>query len=619
MIINHNLPALNAYNKLVLNNKGMANSLEKLSSGLRINRAADDAAGLAISEKMRSQIRGLDQAVRNAQDGISLIQTAEGALNETHSILQRMRELSVQAANDTYTSEDRQQIQLEINQLTQEIDRIAATTQFNGKLLLNGDSSALTSTSDILTKVFMRGALRVVDQFGQKAAGGGNYKIEIISQTGGYSEMLKTDIMRIKHAVDGDKSKIGTIATGETKLYDIERFWDASGNFILENPQTLTLTQGNGNKATVTIDSSDTILSLVEKLNNAIAGVDANNGLQQAKALVTPSLSLDAVLSGAMGMWVRYVTDAPGKLIQATDGNGDYVFSAGTGTAGDTTLGDPVMVSGPLDTGIVKVNTGGGAHAVAGTLIIESAINGNDGRIAFSGSDAILAALGLQTVRAAKEVSFQVTIKDAHTNKAIAPSVTIAGNYLVGLIHPNVDVRFDSTIGIGVVGTAATGAAGSTIVMTGSHFEFTFGAAGSTGITFVHIADRTLVLHVGANQLQDIGVGIANLGAAALGVDNILVSDNARANQAIGKLDLAINRVSSERAKLGAIQNRLDHTINNLTVASENLTASESRIRDVDMAKEMMNFTKYQILANAATAMLAQANIMPQMVLQLLR
>jgi flagellin len=137
--------------------------------------------------------------------------------------------------------------------------------------------------------------------------------------------------------------------------------------------------------------------------------------------------------------------------------------------------------------------------------------------------------------------------------------------------------------------------------------------------TFVHIADRTMVLHVGANQKQDIGVGVGNMSAEALGIKQVMVIDNDRANDAIGKLDNAISMVSAERAKLGAVQNRLDHTISNLTTSAENLTAAESRIRDVDMAKEMMNFTKYQILVNAATSMLAQANLMPQSVLQLLR
>ena len=170
MIINHNIPALNTYSRLNANNAGVAKSLEKLSSGMRINRAADDAAGLAISEKMRSQIKGLQQATRNVQDGISLIQTAEGALTESHSILQRMRELTVQAANDTYTASDRMEIQREINQLKDELDRIASTTQFNKKKLLDGSAAALWSSDKLTTKAFIRGGLRTVDQFGQKNA-----------------------------------------------------------------------------------------------------------------------------------------------------------------------------------------------------------------------------------------------------------------------------------------------------------------------------------------------------------------------------------------------------------------------------------------------------------------
>jgi flagellin len=254
--------------------------------------------------------------------------------------------------------------------------------------------------------------------------------------------------------------------------------------------------------------------------------------------------------------------------------------------------------------------TSGGLRSVAGTFVIESAINGADGRIAFSGNDAILNALSLQSIQTAQENQFTVNVYDAHSGAMIASGVQISGNNLIGIIHPNVDVQFNSSIGMTASGLATAGA-----LLSGSNFSHTY----ITGTTYVHIADRTLVLHVGANQKQDIGVGIGDMSAAALGVDNLLVTDNERANIAIGRLDRAINRVSTERAKLGAVQNRLDHTINNLTTSSENLTAAESRIRDVDMAKEMMAFTKYQILANAATSMLAQANQLPQTVLQLLR
>lgn len=1193
MIINHNIPALNTYNKLMLNNSGMSKSLEKLSSGLRINRAADDAAGLAISEKMRAQIRGLDQASRNAQDGISMIQTAEGGLNETHSILQRMRELSVQAANDTYTSQDRSEIQKEIDQLTSEIDRIANTTEFNTKKLLDGSTSALVSTDKLSTRVYMRDGLRVLDQFGQKAAGGGNYRLDI-EATAGVNQVQKSDIMKIKHAqtegpllekndhvgyaqfegtistgatatangtavtyalsftvddntftvdssisaksgttnisaqelatglatdinqefaaqgisdkmyaeayqdgtdyklritriddpatttstftlngtgedmqaknlagtdaggalsgikgtataytataqdvteknpvyaenylvgnydvktddetmgtdtnasyklnslttsgavtisvdagssstgavgnkyqvrvnytsaavaaasaasvsalctaavadniititvhsttaaasqnisatnvmdrinsaldtanisaqltaatstgaalmfvahnsasasgltgalvdianltgggdavtadaklyqyhqksddivttatvddtnqinssiymtVDsidtangkitfsydytsmnkagtisseenqtitldagantsvvvggvnfsaltladtdkftvGDKivlnvnavantantddsfaikrtftqtigdnnsatttesvevakwvidnnaienesdsfsfyqmdldnpasstygevklskftptvatdndddnvegltttrniqaskeitstaggsitikamedgvwsgsagnnvnvsvtstvgtagtatwnaetntitvtvsanatadmvsalinnstalntmfvatattagdfdtdnsaklsggqdlseiefeiyrgeadDSIGTIATLNTKLYDIDRFWDASGNFILSSPQTLTLVQGDGQKTTMTISGEDTIGDVVDKLNYAIG-----NGLGQTGIVGEENAD----------KFVSYVTDP------------------------DTT----------------------GKESVGGTFVIRSAIAGNNGNITFVGDDATISALSLTTIQNSQNNVFTVDVTEAHEGTQVASDVKIATNVLTGVVHQNVDVEFASTTGVKVTWDEDA-----------KDFVLTGGAA-NKGDTFVHLADRTTVFQIGANQKQDIGTGIGNMGTRALGINNLQVTSNALANESIGKLDSAISRVSSERSKLGALQNRLEHTINNLTTTNENLTAAESRVRDVDMAKEMMSFTKYQILANAATSMLAQANQMPQTVLQLLR
>ena len=196
--VNHNIPALSAFNAVTKTGNALQKSIQKLSTGLRINSAADDAAGLAISEKMRAQVRGLDRAVANSQDGISMIQTAEGALNETHSILQRMRELSVQAANDTLTQQDRRYIQDEIDQLREEITRIGNTTQFNKKKLLNGDAAVLWSSDNLKTKALINGGLRQVDQFGQKRAVEGNYKINIKAEAG-QAEVKKTDIFKIKH------------------------------------------------------------------------------------------------------------------------------------------------------------------------------------------------------------------------------------------------------------------------------------------------------------------------------------------------------------------------------------------------------------------------------------
>ncbi|MDR1581256.1 MAG: flagellin, partial [Synergistaceae bacterium] len=198
MRVMHNIPSLQAYNALTATNTSLQKSINRLSTGLRINSAADDAAGLAISEKMRAQINGLDRATSNAQDGISMIQTAEGALSETHSILQRMRELSVQAANDTLTQEDRQYIQLEVDQLKEEITRIANTTQFNKKKLLDGSAAVLWSSDNLETKALIRGGLLQVDQFGQKSAVEGNFRISI-NATPGQAQIQKSDIFKIKH------------------------------------------------------------------------------------------------------------------------------------------------------------------------------------------------------------------------------------------------------------------------------------------------------------------------------------------------------------------------------------------------------------------------------------
>lgn len=195
MRINTNVPSLAAYRNHLINNSRYLESIEKVITGLSINSAADDAAGLAISTRMRNQIVGLNQAVKNASSGIALIQTAEGALSETHSIMQRMRELSVQAASDTLTAADRAAIQKEIDQLTAEIDRIATTTEFNQKKLLNGTTSALVSTDNLQTKVFVRDGLQVTDQFGQKVVAGGNFRLEIEADPG-EGQVLKTDIMK---------------------------------------------------------------------------------------------------------------------------------------------------------------------------------------------------------------------------------------------------------------------------------------------------------------------------------------------------------------------------------------------------------------------------------------
>ncbi|MDR2523441.1 MAG: hypothetical protein LBC93_07075, partial [Synergistaceae bacterium] len=273
LIVNHNIPALQAYNAVNYTSSLLEKSIQKLSTGLRINSAADDAAGLAISEKMRAQVRGLDRATMNAQDGISMIQTAEGALNETHSILQRMRELSVQAANDTLTQQDRAYIQEEIDQLREEVTRIGNTTQFNKKKLLDGSAGVIWSTGGadgqivLGAKAVIHGGLRTVDQFGQKSAAEANLKITIKYHSG-VAQILKTNIFTIKHASAISGVPVGSIASGTTKLRDIQQFWNSEGRFLVEDPKTITVTLGNGTKASFTLYGDDTLNGLMTKLND---------------------------------------------------------------------------------------------------------------------------------------------------------------------------------------------------------------------------------------------------------------------------------------------------------------------------------------------------------------
>ncbi|MBQ7152027.1 MAG: flagellin [Synergistaceae bacterium] len=850
MRIYHNIPALTAYNSLNSTNNAMESTIKKLSTGLRINSAADDAAGFAISEKMRSQISGLEIAIRNTQDATSMLQVAEGALGETNSMLQRMRELAVQASNDTLTSQDRSYIQLEINQLADQIDRIAKTTQFNKKRLLDGSSAGITSSSNLNVKAYVNGSLREIDQFGQKKSFEGNFRIKVTvdpSQTG-TGQVQKSSVMTIKHPnvisdvsmlsekgvtnvevdnlpaanykvtaeaptggaatvtgaygfkdastgtqkfaadvttyfnivpstpennasilftvsnmtgnesdgtvvlsaqsnilkADGtvdsavmdditlkinssgagtiDISKligsttdtasgatpqltiqlaggafedfstgskfvlnvsgagtssttpdmgvqivgdqdldwpdawynettetaetdptyqysdpngemdkygdnldkplvsqpviyninsdscqnkqlhfrnfylnaengtvyngdvilttssafsttsstdaivpgtdelasftaayIGKTAVGDTKLRDLNTFWNSSGVFMLDTPKTITLTQGDGTSTNVTVYATDTLNELKAKFNDAIA-----NGLGQA----------------------RYLTEG-------TDANKFCTFV-------EKTQG----VNMPSQ----------GLETVAGTFIFRSLLPGSAGDITFSGDEDLINSLAFNVVQESSTTAFVASIYDAHTGIPVngATNVKVSENRLIGVLHPNVDIEFSAT---------------ANIKATWSDSEDNFLLTADTDAydAVIHIVDSSTVFQIGANEGEDIAIDIGNMSAGALGVTNINVSTRTSASKSIGQIDAAINKVSTQRAKIGAYQNALEYTSDNLTTTMTNLTAAESRIRDADMAQTMMEFVKLQILNQSGTSMLAQANQLPQSVMSLLQ
>ncbi|MBQ3645390.1 MAG: flagellin, partial [Synergistaceae bacterium] len=814
----------------------------------RINSAADDAAGFAISEKMRSQISGLEIAIRNTQDATSMLQVAEGALGETNSMLQRMRELAVQASNDTLTSQDRSYIQLEIDQLADQIDRIAKTTQFNKKRLLDGSSAGITSSSNLNVKAYVNGSLREIDQFGQKKSFEGNYRIRINvdpNQTGS-GQVQKSSVMTIKHpnvvtdvsinedkgitkvevnnlpaanykvetaevsttsgvtgaynfhdsennnaqlkaenvseyfhlqatspnnasilftvkkmsgteedgavvlsaqsnilSVDGEVSSatmdnitlkikgdnytevdlsqlvggqegegrlilnlnaegsfdnydvgskfvynvvgtadggaaeepnmavkivgdqdldwpdawykpdsnpdddideeiaetddsyqyntdndkyasgtnmplvsqpvyfnidsanaqnknlhfrsfflnsengtvydsdiilttsdkfdademelgteelasftaayIGKTATGDTKLRDLNTFWNSSGVFMLDQPKTITLTQGDGTSTSVTLYATDTLNELKAKFNEAIA-----TGLGQAK-----------------------------YLTEGTDASKFCTFVEKT-------------------QGIAMPSQG--LETVAGTFIFRSLLAGSAGDITFSGDEDLINTLAFNVVQESSTTAYIASIYDAHTGIPVdgATNVKVSDNRLIGILHPNVDIEFSPTANIK-----------ATWSETEENFLLT--PDDDTYEAVIHIVDSSTVFQIGANEGEDIAIDIGNMSAGALGVNNINVSTRETASKAIGQIDAAINKVSTQRAKIGAYQNALEYTSDNLTTTMTNLSAAESRIRDADMAQTMMEFVKLQILNQSGTSMLAQANQLPQSVLSLLQ
>ena len=941
MVINNNIPALQTYNIVNGTSNSLQKSIAKLSSGLRINSAADDAAGLAISEKMRAQIGGLDKAVANTQDGISLIQTAEGALQETHSILQRMRELSVQAANDTLTQQDRSYIQVEIDQLNDEITRIGNTTQFNKKKLLNGESAALWSSDDNETKAIINGGLRTIDQFGQKSSVEGNYKITVKADPG-QGEVQKSDIMKIKHenvimnksinsddgvtdvAINGTpagsyKLQLASTATNATaglltgsygiggaqnstdtaitfvdpvgapvtkitvETTDGIELWSTSGSDLFKiadstggttsaadqsaffegrtdasigpvfsgvkeeiiasarqkgitisgfgdvdaesgqlnlnatsmdgkshgikisyessiagaNPTSAVTNNGNTNIAAndvfaVTVDSGNSFdngsvlfeVQSIDAVNSRVTlkataslltqdgvnktAVQDNIVLNMGQDGQTPNtVNLDKLFGGDDGSntptvqislgtngvtpiddgakFVYFIgaganesnntnaieVDLTGSLDSTWDDkwdggpfngqqlgyilNGDSLASSeihfknfnlnsksGTVSEGDIILStnstfnvanggtltnaqanEDTLASfdatyiGKVADGDVKLrdldkfwnsegvfmledaktitlNQGDGSTAsvtlyandtlddvasklndaiatglgqskyvddatkfatfvtgatsdsesVEGTFLLRSVVPGKSGEITLSGDEDLLNAFSLNTIQSSKETSYTVDISNAHTGETVKQGVKVTGNVVHNAIGDNVDVEFSALKGINAAWNSSLN-------------KYVYSS--STQETTLHLADNTTVLQIGANEGEDLGLNIGDMRGHALGLDGVNVMSHDRAARSITIIDNAIDKVSTQRANLGAYQNRLEYTASNLTTASENLTSAESRIRDTDMAKEMMNFTKLNIMLQAGNSMLAQANQQPQNVLSLIR
>jgi len=558
MVVQHNLNAINANNKMNINVSGTKKATEKLSSGYQINRAGDNAAGLAISEKMRSQIRGLSQATKNANDGISLIQTAEGGLNETHSILQRMRELAVQSANGTYQDDtDREAIQLEVDALKSEIDRIASSTEYNGMKLLDGSlGGTTTGTTDF-------GARYGVLISANTVVYGANNKLK---------ENLSLEGATLTSSVNGVTVALADTASG---VGGENAQWDAAGT-------TLTINLKAGQSY-----SQSQINDLIK--NATMAKADAA-GTPQAS---TPA-DVELKLKSGVFTFQKAETFKTSAGVRAASDDTDLVEYLINGTDQNDGYADTIKFTSNNygeDTRKLKIAT----DVAAGKEWVATTTANNEGTGIKDGEFTLHLATGVEYT----EEDIQNLLKQAGLDYTVTLTDSKTPDGDKSFYAQKVVAEANATaIEIGKT-TAGAGLGSDKLTGTGKGLTFQIGANG--------VEDQRVTLSVGDMSSTSIGVGGAD------------VSTQDAANKAIDMVDAAVKTVSMQRAGLGALQNRLEYTVNNLTTTNENLTAAESQIRDTDMATEMINYTKNNILQQASQAMLAQANQQPQAILQLLQ
>jgi flagellin len=596
MVINSNIMSLNAQNQLTKSQNDLNTSMERLASGKRINSAADDAAGLAIANRMTSQIRGLDQAVRNANDGQALIQTAEGALDETTNILQRMRELSIQSANGTYDSGNRSTLNAEVRQLQDELTRIAETTNFNGQKLLDGSLGELVLQVGSEANQTISAEIGKLDAkgLGGKAAGdlvgtalGG---ADNIAAFGALDAADANSFMKINGQdvgkLDGETTLTGILETinGNVSGVEVSAFTELTaknaGTGILRDGTVLTIDIIGPDTESNQIQVTDTgsMEELAEKIN------------AQANGQIFASLNDDGklVLSNTTGAQIKIDTDSTNG-----DADGDL---AGAKAAGFVDA-SATAVDGTED---VTQN------AQLSFTITDPNISNVDIEFGTAITDAEKQALGVQDRKGADITGAVITgatdlnilegdIKINGVNIAVENAGTANVTNNANALADSINKFSDQT---GVV-ASVSGDALKLDSVAGTEIKIELGDSATFAKTGL----------IETNNANSVGNSVADID----------ISTAAGAQKAIGILDDALEQVNSVRGDLGAISNRLDYTMNNLSNISENQAAARSRIEDADFAKESANLSRAQVLQQAGTAMLAQANAAPQQVLSLLQ
>lgn len=726
MIVQHNMTAANNNRQLAKSTKNRANIAEKLSSGYRVNRAADDAAGLSISEKMRGQIRGLNRASLNADEGVSLIQTAEGALHEIHGMLHRMEELSVQAANDTNTEADRQAIQYEIDYLVDEIDRISEDTEYNTLRLLSGDyaegaggSTPIQTASSMISVTDQSGGMHVLiyyedgdtsDFATTQTGGGGTTKslsdFGISYSDAAFKKMLEEEI--VPQAVMGimntfsstfgylNGSSIGIglnlyqdnsntlasvtlkaaystgVVNGQPSVTDtdltytlsinLKTLFDSSGNLVEESRNNLEVTvihemmhammdealttgmlglAGSGSKITAFPGWFKEGMAQVAA-GGCYDGNDWVNGLGGLGITsATPNSTIRSVLAGnAIGSNSTPSNYGTGYLASMylgyLAGGGGSVSASGI-QAGVDKLLDEIKQGSSLDDAIKKLTNGqfqdtsdfearfasyagSGSNLDTATFVhnLVALVDGGTGGLVADFSKASKMDMTKDNILP-DGTKISTPLFDLDTTKPeVANDYPNGYTVLSGGGRSNAGTSPSGNAG-GSGGSGGPGGSGGSGGSGGGSGGGTGGPGGSGGGTGGTTGNGGLILQVGANAGQCIRLYIGNMSSSGIGLTGISVMSHADAEQAITMAHNAVEKVSLQRTKLGAYQNRLLHTIDNADNMAENLQSSESKIRDANMAKEMVAYSKEDILMQAGQAMLAQTNQMTKGVLKLLQ
>ena len=757
-IIN-NSTAIGAQSSVNNANNSLTKTLKALSTGLRINSASDDASGLAVSEKLRGQISGLAKAATNSQDAISMLQTAEGAMGSMTSMVQRIRELAVQAGDPAYTSNDRAMLQLEVDQLKQEIDRVSSSTEFNTKKLLNGDAAALWSASNGDIEAIIKGA-----------AAEGNYKISYDVDPG-QNSVYKSNIMRlgegemsydintngtsitkfdnIQGMLRGSDMTIkvkGTAATTASAVFtggtggmsnitvtsfasasaaatgansysiEIEAVGDRSANgtgqirFRVMNTKTGELSEwasanvastggvagvtssnsfsnlagiasrifagsgtatfgtaawndgdkmlvnvaagraGSTSGATIKVGSTGSTLHITAgATNSATATTHTIYTSQMDKAgnvyygsmdvtlekgkIVSGTATIDILGEGDVASkytklsQLAQFTNADGRMvldntqeISIYGGNGNVakVILEGSDTIEDLknklnsaiidqlNMGAPngSSASASVNKNLVQFTENDGTNgASAGSFTIQGAVLGKDSNLTFVGDEGILNALGVTQTQKATDSALTVSVQNANTGAFVGEDTITDGRLRNVIEGVDIDITPSSAADI-IFNTASN--------------TMEFKAKSGTNSTFLHITDNATKAAIGANEGQTLDISIGRLDTKSMGINDVNVATFDDAQSSITKLDLALEQISKSRATAGAQINRLEYTITNLNTTRENMIAAESRIRDLDIATASSDLAAQQVLMQSATAMLAQANQIPNYAMTLL-